>query len=657
MDRRKINFRSAGFTLIELMVSVAMVLVLIVGVNFVFQTTTDAISAGQAAGAAARDSQAAQTLLFDDFKNVSKNPPCFIIASQLVTQFLNTADAQTGDDPRKIVLDTAGNFEWIGSLADAPGGAQQLGILSPAILNTRSHRCDLVRFFARGNYHRRSANDGSYTSPTTSNDAFITLGHVMLPTKDETSYIGPVTDLPGFPRHLLETSTGGFANLLTPISNPPTDTGPDQRVGAYACDWVLGRSVTLLRDQITNPAGASHETNYLPAAAAARPYLANMTPLGHFSKDDAAASSYQSSRYDLSNVTPEQFRRSIANEVLLWNLGGDTGGHLWWNPLVYDMGANQTNAANAYPGPYYASGGTPPANYFGNTATNAAAPPIYQIGGWTGAAFAVDGFNTAPNLARMAANPQITTPLTSTAVAQLAPYFMQHCTQFIVEYAGDYLQQDGGTAPLAATGAITGIGPDGQIDYVIVTDSAGNRYKKIRWYGMPRSSNGGTPNTWSGTGAVGIAPLNTPYTIRGYKPGVDLSTGGWTDSNGFARGIMEQFVDVIPLRDYYSMYYNTVPTVQAPGNCLEYQPPWEVDVNFDPTLDYGGTTINPPIAFANGVNNKFQFNNTTIPTNNARYVAAWYDDMPAMIRILIKVDDPNNKLKDGPWYEFVFRLK
>ena len=45
------------------------------------------------------------------------------------------------------------------------------------------------------------------------------------------------------------------------------------------------------------------------------------------------------------------------------------------------------------------------------------------------------------------------------------------------------------------------------------------------------------------------------------------------------------------------------------------------------------------------------------PNNPPRYVAAWHDDMPAMIRILIKVDDPNNKVKDGPWYEYVFRLK
>jgi prepilin-type N-terminal cleavage/methylation domain-containing protein len=669
----RLRLKRAGFTLIELMLSVAMVLVLIVGVNYVFQTTTDAIGAGQASSTAARDSQSAQTLLFDDFKNVSKNPPCFIIASQFVTQFLNSADAQTGDDPRKIVLDTAGTFSWIGYPGDA-GSAGAASFLSPAILNYRSHRCDMVRFFARGSYHRRSANDGSYTSPTTSNDAFITLGHLMLPTKDENSYIGPVADFPNVTNQLLETIVGG-SNVLIPQVGV---AGPTQRVGAYACDWVLGRSVMLLKDQTinTNAAGTFflesayphypytiNATNFTfppapPSGTVIFPYQANMTPLGSYVPDALGKATYylttsNSSRYDLAMTTPEQVRRSIADEVLQWGAAGFAGSHLWWNPLIYDLAANQAVVAE----PYQAST-SPPASYFANL-INAATPPQYRFGTYAPAgAFtrppSTGGPNAAPNLARMAGNPQVTTPLTSAAVAQLAPYFMQHCTQFIVEYAGDYLTQDSApTPPNPISGQIDGIGPDGQIDYVIVTDAYGNRYKKIRWYGMPRSSNGGTANSYPGA-----PPLqNGPFTLRGYNPGVDQSTMVWNDLNTppVTHGIMEQFVDVIPLRDYYSMYYNTVPTVQPRGNCLEYQPPWEVDVNFDPTGDYAN---NPqPLALPKGMNTAFQLNNTAVPVRNARYAAAWYDDMPAMIRILIKVDDPNNKLKDGPWYEFVFRLK
>jgi hypothetical protein len=42
---------------------------------------------------------------------------------------------------------------------------------------------------------------------------------------------------------------------------------------------------------------------------------------------------------------------------------------------------------------------------------------------------------------------------------------------------------------------------------------------------------------------------------------------------------------------------------------------------------------------------------------SARYTAVWRNDVPAMVRILIKLDDPNNALQDGPWAEYVFKLK
>ena len=73
---------------------------------------------------------------------------------------------------------------------------------------------------------------------------------------------------------------------------------------------------------------------------------------------------------------------------------------------------------------------------------------------------------------------------TSASLAEMAPYYLQHCSQFIVEYAGDYMQQD-------QYGNMTNLGPDGQIDFYL--DANGNKH--IRWYGMPRSSTGVTPVT------------------------------------------------------------------------------------------------------------------------------------------------------------------
>jgi hypothetical protein len=686
------NF-SPAFTLVELMISIAMVLVLIVGVNYVFTKTTDAVGAGQQVNTFARDSQTTQAVLFNDFRHISKDSPCFVIGSQLVTQFLNSADAQSGSDPTQIVVDPH-TIVQIGNTFLAPATAN----LSQGILNFRNHRADIVKFFAHSLFQRRSANDGSYSSQTTSQDAFITLGHALLPTNDSSVYVGPVTDSLTNPDHLVQPN--GYGNTGTWYSTYVSTAGAAQRLGAYASDWVLARSAVLLKplntNLNTNLSGTAEYTEVcypqfpntingvLPNVNSTGhnviPYLANLTPLGNFSPDSnyvytnnaMPITVSQMSRYDLAMITTDQFRRAIADEIAQWrsndtanvNLNGYfTGGHLWWNPLVYDLAASEQPIAavgNAGAATYaaqaaYAVNTTPPysaMSYFVNPTYVAAPPnpafpypaqpPTYLFGTWNNAAAPgtfgamkdANGNPSTPNLARVVCNPQMQAPLTSASIAQMSPYFLQHCSQFIVEYAGDYLQQN-------ANGTIAGVGQDGQIDFTV--DANGN--KKIKWYGMPRSSNGGTPNVY--VPGAGNGPGGS-YIIRGYSGNATVG-----NDNPIDGPTMRQFVDVIPLRDYYTMWFN-----HLNGDNLVYQPPWEVDINFDPagvesaTAPGGDYAAPTPYAGTNPL--KVMFGDSANPS---RYVAAWYNDMPAMIRILIKVDDPNNKLKDGPWYEYVFKLK
>ena len=122
----------------------------------------------------------------------------------------------------------------------------------------------------------------------------------------------------------------------------------------------------------------------------------------------------------------------------------------------------------------------------------------------------------------------------------MSPYFLQHCSQFIVEYAGDYLTQDNTTSSTA--GSITALGSDGVIDYYYDA----NKNKRIRWYGMPRS----TTNNGHIMGVLGA----------GTFPNRTIPVGTANDTP-----------DVIPLRDYYAAILNDVTAA----------PPWEVDVNFD----------------------------------------------------------------------------
>jgi prepilin-type N-terminal cleavage/methylation domain-containing protein len=623
-----------AFTLVELMISLAMVLILILGINFVFRSATDAVGAGQNLNGINSDAQSAQPVVFDDLRNVSKNPPCFIIASQLVTQFLNSDDAKTSSDPTVIVTDNNGGATAGGTVKIGNAGPPDLSF---ATLGPRNHRADLLKFFAHANYHRRSGPDGTYYAADSSDDAYIEIGHAALPTNDLTAYYGP---------SCLPNTTSGEYNG-TPYTGYP-------RIGAYASDWVLARRVTLLKDPSSIPPAPAAAPN--PSSDATDPYYGygtgtpppntapgatpaqfgvNMAPLSYGTVDNSGNNGqFQSSRYDLAGITPENFDRLvIAPAILGWQNQGYTGTSLWWNPLVYSLQLNQGTGTPLQ----FSQISTPPytvsylsmAPTYSGLASPTASNPTTDPGLW---------------YARAQCNPTVQTPVTAATLAEMAPYFLQHCSQFIVEYAGDYMQQD------PATGKMTGLGPDGQIDFYL--DAQGNKH--IRWYGMPRSSTG-VAHPGDSTGA--------PVLIRGFNPGD--SVAGGVDDPTYSGGTpsttsLNYFTDVIPLRDYYTMF------ASVPGNVAKpvvITPPWEVDTSFAPSRDYGALLM-ATAAYQYTYTNLINGTSTAItlpafndPANPPRYVAAWHDDMPAMVRILIKVDDPNNKVKDGPWYEYVFRLK
>jgi hypothetical protein len=630
------------------MISLAMVLLLIIGINYVFRSATDAVSAGQALNAINADAQSTQPLLFDDLRNATKNPPCFIIASQLVTQFLNADDAKTSSDPTIIPTDNAGGQVKIGNLPIPVGFSS---ILSPAVLNNRNHRADLLWFFAHAFYQRRSGPDGTYTGSETSNDAFIEIGHAALPANDLSQFYGP--------SYLPNTASGIYDGV--------TFTGVP-RVGAYASDWVLGRRIILLKDPstinpiVSPPTPANNPTNpyystvakpvvYAPIGTTPAQFAVNMAPLSYGTPDNNGAAGVtlsQSSRYDLAGVTPDQYDRIIANAILNWQNSKTVspptmplpapfsnnymGQSLWWNPLVYSDQLTQRNPTPPQSAQLLTSPFAIPYNATVPQYVGLPSPPKRA------------NVNTDPGLwlNRPECNPLIQSPLTAAALAEMAPYFLQHCSQFVVEYSGDYLQQD-------VNGNMIGLGPDGQIDFYV--DANGNKH--TRWYGMPRSSTGVAHADGPGAGAI-------PVLIRGFDAtgaGEILSPPG----TPFATSKLNYFTDVIPLRDYYSLWFSTQNSISPITGYVSgsYSPPWEVDINFDPAHDYGSLTLVPP---ANPALNNVAFNDPGNPLANVmpnppRYVAAWHDDSPAMIRILIKLDDPNNKIKDGPWYEYVFRLK
>jgi len=197
-------------------------------------------------------------------------------------------------------------------------------------------------------------------------------------------------------------------------------------------------------------------------------------------------------------------------------------------------------------------------------------------------------------------------------LSQTVPFFVGNCTQFIVEYAGDYLNQDPVTGDLVhgpqnhktgaggsydpknndvadmidpADGSILTGNTDGQIDFYVDrtagATATANWVHKIRWYGLPRDVNG----------------------------------DGKVDIN-----------DVVPLADVLASYNVKVNNKFTTAS-------WEKEL---------------PTAQADYVNTP---NSDAV---NFRYTCAWHNDAPPMIRILMKIDDPTGKLQDGQWYEYVF---
>src|ERR1700709_1086731 len=91
-----------AFTLIELMISIALSLVLMLGINSVFKYTTNAVGQGQAINAATRDSRAAQAVFTNDFSSLipngtaPTNSACIILRSAAQVAYRDRSD-ETSD--------------------------------------------------------------------------------------------------------------------------------------------------------------------------------------------------------------------------------------------------------------------------------------------------------------------------------------------------------------------------------------------------------------------------------------------------------------------------------------------------------------------------------------------------------------------------------
>ncbi len=179
-----------AFTLVEVVIAAALAVIIMLGVNQIFKSTSDTIGAAQSISDATRDAQAAHAVLANDFAGaVTSGSPFIVLQSEYNAGltanpvYLNRQQEQAG---------VSGNF-----------------------------RTDRFCFYSRNFFRRQTGTSPAFISSLTSNEAWISLSHLRIANKQNAS-VSADFSYPG------DTS-------LAPNPN-----------NYYACNWVLGRSAILL---------------------------------------------------------------------------------------------------------------------------------------------------------------------------------------------------------------------------------------------------------------------------------------------------------------------------------------------------------------------------------------------------------------------------
>lgn len=536
--------RARAFTLVEVMISITIALILLLGVNQVFDSAGRTIGAGNAVNEATRAGRAMQSLIAEDIRNMTTDGPLLVLRNRAQWAHRNEADERL------------------------PGTVSQLdedndGVITPSSetlkftdYNFRRHRLDLMSFFVRNLVRRQTGNDGTWQAATAGTEGWVWYGHMKLPNN---SYDPSQSDA---------TAANRSAYRL------PWDAAPNEN-NQYASQWVLGRVRMLLMD----PSEIKDRNNPLVQQVYIRAGMSSAGTLGPLAINTEAYPAQsptvyvQDSRYDVGGASIDSFRQLLEQTK--------------WQPWDKDA-TYYTQDTSGGRRSCCMHNGVVWRSRIDNNQNNTPAPGS--------SSWELFDYNEFMNGERFQCNPFIVKPVDSAGAAKYVPFLAAACTQFMVEYAGDFLTQD-------ANGDVTGVcwdyaagterATDGQVDYVVDKSADGTPTKidsakwvrRVRWYGLPRE--------------------------------VKVRPDGAVAGNQATASAMP---DVVPLRDIWQTavsgsrapFEKVVPTAAA---------------------DYSATEAR-------------------------EYVCVWgpNDRRPKMIRILMAFDDPAGNLRDAVWFEYVYAL-
>src|SRR5581483_4553632 len=225
---------------------------------------------------------------------------------------------------------------------------------------------------------------------------------------------------------------------------------------------------------------------------------------------------------------------------------------------------------------------------------------------------------------RFQASPFISSPVNPDNLSKQAPIFLRGCTQFMVEYAGDFMAQD--TNPNSPTyGQVTNAyfnsdstpntpSTDGQVDFIVTWNDANHNHlidateqpsikRQVRWYGMPRDADN-IAGVTGFKGALTSNELGDVVPARDVLFSVQNSTAAYGSATTSASAnVSASLKSAIAAKTIFSM-------------------PFERDVPKTPDSsgDYS--------------------NDSNYPVGE-NYTCAWgpNDPKPKMIRIIITIDD------------------
>jgi type II secretory pathway pseudopilin PulG len=464
--------RPTAFTLVELIISIGMVLILMTGIVKVFKYATDAVGAGLAVSDIVRAQRALATQIPTDMQGLSSNAnscPAILLDSQQ-----NTVPTPW---PSTFTPGTANTFIQSGNNLATVQGPIFLDKTSEANYQTLGFsdvqfRQDTFSFFSKSvgstNFARQTGNDGTFVNPMTSTWAWIWYGQLWLPDNSAAFHPNGTGD-----------TNSTYPGCGTSATNPNN---------FYARQWQLGRMAMLILPKNAKFGASVNNTDifsgFWPGTAGNKKFQSfinefmNPVPIGSYLAPlafNSQSRDYQDLNNQSNQVSPPKSPLWVA-EQSRYDLAGVTA-----------IGT-----------------GDPFVDYFKQRLDSTAVPPLVTpatyVPNWM---VPVTGTNWSAETGyslnyRFQANPypvrntSVTnqSALGSSQLAQITPTLASGCVRFYVEYAGDYLQQnsDPTKGPLGAVISNfrqAGFVADGT-DFYLDT----NNVRHIRWYGLPRDSNG-----------------------------------------------------------------------------------------------------------------------------------------------------------------------